>query len=142
MNRRIALVGSMTLGATILLAGCGSAASNGTSAKSKGPVTVVVASWTGTNVTNNIINSQLKYFNKTHPGIHAVYHPISGNYETILKTEFVAGDAPDIITVNNGGQAPVFESQGAVIPLNSYIKKSHFSLTDFYSVHIRLWTCR
>jgi multiple sugar transport system substrate-binding protein len=101
-------------------------------AEAKAPVTIVVASWSGTNVTNGIIESQLAAFNKTHPGIHAVYRPIAGNYETILKTEFVAGDAPDIITINNGGQAPTFEALHAVIPLNKYIRASHFSLGDIY----------
>ncbi|WP_020373796.1 ABC transporter substrate-binding protein [Sulfobacillus thermosulfidooxidans] len=130
MNRRVKMMGTITVVSSIVLSGCGSTSSN--SANAKGPVTIVVASWTGTNVTNGIIDHQLEEFNKTHPGIHAVYRPISGNYETILKTEFVAGDAPDIITLNNGGQAPTFEAEGAVIPLNSYIKQSHFSLSDFY----------
>lgn len=130
-SQKIALLGAGILTSSLVLAGCGSNSS--TAKASKGPVTVVVASWTGTNVTNGIIDHQLAQFNKTHPGIHAVYHPISGNYETILKTEFVAGDAPDIITLNNGGQAPTFEAEGAVIPLNSYIKRSHYSLSDFYS---------
>ncbi|QRF22694.1 ABC transporter substrate-binding protein [Alicyclobacillus sp. TC] len=127
------LVGLTFLG----LVGCGTAnnsnSSQGGSTSSGKPVTIVVASWSGTNVTNGIIDQQLADFNKTHPGIHAVYRPISGNYETILKTEFVAGDAPDIITLNNGGQAPTFESEGAVIPLNSYIKQSNYSLSDFFS---------
>ncbi len=108
-------------------------------AQANAPVNIVVASWSGTNVTNGIINAQLAAFNKSHPGIHAVYKPISGNYETILKTEFVAGDAPDIITLNNGGQAPTFESEGAVVPLNSYIQKSHYSLKDFFPGAINMF---
>ncbi len=128
-NPKIVVLGAASLVSSLVLAGCGSPATT----TSKGPVTIVVASWTGTNVTNGIIEHQLAQFNKAHPGIHAVYHPISGNYETILKTEFVAGDAPDIITLNNGGQAPTFEAEGAVVPLNSYIKQSHYSLTDFFS---------
>ncbi|MCY0902893.1 MAG: ABC transporter substrate-binding protein [Firmicutes bacterium] len=111
--------------------GCATIPQDAAAATQK-PVTIVVASWSGTNVTNGIIDRQLAAFNRSHPGIHAVYRPISGDYETILKTEFVAGDAPDIITVNNGGQAPTFESEGAVIPLNSFIAKSHYSLKDFY----------
>lgn len=103
------------------------------------PVTIVVASWSGTNVTNGIIDQQLARFNKSHPGIHAIYRPISGDYETILKTEFVAGDAPDIITLNNGGQAPTFEAEGAVVPLNSFMAKSHYSIKDFYPGAINMF---
>lgn len=129
---------STTAFATAMLAGCGVANATGSSASGK-PVTIVVASWAGTNVTNGIIEQQLAAFNKAHPSIHAVYRPISGNYQTILKTEFVAGDAPDIITVNNGGQAPLFEAQGAVIPLNPYINQSHYSLSGFFSGAINMF---
>ena len=128
--QKIAQVSAMGL-SLVGMVGCGTASSASGSGASK-VVTIVVASWAGTNVTNGIIDQQLADFNKTHPDIHAVYRPIAGNYETILKTEFVSGDAPDIITLNNGGQAPVFESEGAVIPLNSYIQKSHYSLSDFF----------
>jgi multiple sugar transport system substrate-binding protein len=130
MNYRLAVVGAGIAVSCVGLAGCGSATAQASG--SKGPVTIVVASWSGTNVTNGIIDQQLARFNKAHPDIHAVYRPISGNYETILKTEFVANDAPDIITLNNGGQAPTFEAEHVVIPLNSYIRNSHFSLSDFY----------
>lgn len=141
--QRYGVVFSLLVTGSAIVSGCGttnSGTTGNTPSNSTGeartttskPVTVVVASWSGTNVTNGIINSQLNAFNKAHPGIHAVYHPISGNYETLLKTQFVSGDAPDIITVNNGGQAPTFEAEGAVIPLNSYISNSNFSLKDFY----------
>lgn len=135
MNKRIAAAGALSLLSSMVLTVSGTSSTLAASH----PVTIVVASWSGTNVTNGIIDHQLAQFNKSHPGIHAVYHPISGNYETILKTEFVAGDAPDIITLNNGGQAPTFESEGAVIPLNSYIQKSHYSLSDFYSGAINMF---
>ncbi len=121
------------------LAGCGVASTTSPPGASGKPVTIVVASWAGTNVTNGIIKQQLAAFNKAHPHIHAVYRPISGNYQTILKTEFAAGDAPDIITLNNGGQAPLFESQGAVIPLNRYITQSHYSLSGFFSGAINMF---
>ncbi len=129
MNRKLGIVGTLSI-LSAALAGCGSSGAQGSSAQ--GPVTIVVASWSGTNVTNGIIQQQLAQFNKAHPSIHAIYRPISGNYQTIVKTELVAGDAPDIITLNNGGQAPTFEAEGAIVPLNSYLKQSHFSLSDFY----------
>ena len=134
VNRRQKATVLSVVGMTVFgLVGCGTAnSSQGGSGGQGKPVTIVVASWSGTNVTNGIIEKQLAQFNATHPGIHAVYDPISGDYETILKTEFVAGDAPDIITLNNGGQAPTFESEGAVIPLNPFIKKSNYSLSDFF----------
>jgi multiple sugar transport system substrate-binding protein len=134
MQSRIALTGVAGLIAASTLAGfSGLTSAHRVTAQAAHPVTIVVASWSGTNVTNGIIEAQLNAFNRAHPGIHAVYRPIAGDYETILKTEFVAGDAPDIITLNNGGQAPTFESLGAVIPLNPYIQRSHFSLNDFFS---------
>lgn len=128
----LAVVSLMSLSA-VALAGCGTGAAPSSAGSPGKPVTIVVASWAGTNVTNGIIDAQLAAFNKAHPSIHAVYRPISGDYETLLKTEFVAGDAPDIITLNNGGEAPTFESEGVVVPLNSYIAQSHYSLGDFFS---------
>jgi multiple sugar transport system substrate-binding protein len=129
MNRKTVLAGA----SAVMLAGTAIGGVSGVTAAKAKPVTIVVASWSGTNVTNGIIDAQLAAFNKAHPNIHAVYRPIAGNYQTVIQTELVAGDAPDIITINNGGQAPTFESLGAVVPLTKYINASHYSLKDFFA---------
>lgn len=99
---------------------------------SAGTATITLSGWTSSPVEAALMKKLLGQFNQTHPAIHVKYRPISGNYETILKTRFVAGDAPDVIYVNNGGESSTFIANGDILPLNQYIRASHFSIKDFF----------
>jgi len=104
-------------------------------------VTVTLGGWAayaGNNVKQ--MNNFLKPFKKEYPWIHVQYQPVAGNYETVLKTEYVAGDAADVVALNNGGQASPFIDAGDVIPLNSYLAASHESVNDFYQGSSSLFT--
>lgn len=112
-----------------ILAGCGASTSTGSKV-----VTITLSGWTSSPIEATLMKKELVGFTKSHPNIHVKYRPISGNYEAILKTRFVAGDAPDVIYVNNGGESSSFIKNGDIIALNKYISASHFSLSAFYQI--------
>lgn len=135
-----------TMSALILpgiLAACGSSASaTSNSISSNQPVTITLSGWTSSPVEAQLLTKDLAGFSKLHPNIHVNYRPISGSgstYESVLRTRFVAGDAPDVIYVNNGGESSTFMANNDLIPLNGYIKKSGFSIGDFYKNSLALF---
>lgn len=137
INRfRAGITGSvMLLSAT--LAGCGS--TSAAPASGNHPVTITLGGWTSSPVEAQLMKKELGYFEKKYPQIHVKYRPISGNYEAILKTRLVAGDAPDVIYVNNGGQSSSFIQNGDLVSLSPFIKKSHFPIQDFYHGSLSLF---
>ncbi len=130
--------GAMVLAIATLSAGCGAASAQGNN--SSGVVTITLSGWTSSPVEAQLMTKELGYFEKAYPKIHVNYRPISGNYEALLKTRFVAGDAPDVIYVNNGGESSTFIANKDLIPLNHYIKSSHFPIQDFYSSALSLFS--
>ena len=140
MQRSVQGLGSLSVAAA-LLAACGSGASTAAASKSQ-PVTVTLSGWTSSPVEAQLLTKDLQGFSKVYPDIHVNYQPISGsgsNYESVLRTRFVAGDAPDVIYVNNGGESSTFMANNDLIPLNSYIASSHFSIGDFYKSSLSLF---
>ncbi|MHB8191259.1 MAG: ABC transporter substrate-binding protein [Ferrimicrobium sp.] len=124
----------------MLLAACGGT-SNVSSTTSQ-PVTITLSGWTSSPVEAQLLQKDLAGFSKAYPNIHVNYRPISGsgsNYESVLRTRFVAGNAPDVIYVNNGGESSTFMADHLLIPLNSYIKASHFGISNFYSSSLSLF---
>ena len=142
------LIGAFSTGVLVIgLTGCGtqssatsatqsSAATSKTTHKS---VTVTLSGWTSSPVEATLMKKELTYFEKQYPWIHVKYRPISGNYNAVLKTRLVAGNAPDVIYVNNGGQSSSFIANHDILPLNKYIKASHFPIHDFYKGSISLF---
>ncbi len=128
--------GALMMGGALLLvvlAACGSSNASGKT------VTITLSGWTSSPVEAQLMQKELQGFTKSHPSIHVKYRPIAGNYAAVLKTRFVAGDAPDVIYVNNGGESSTFIKNGDIIPLNPYIKASGFQLSQFYPSALALF---
>ncbi len=107
------------------------------------PVTITLGGWAAY-PSNNVqkMYTFLKPFERQYPWIHVKYQPVAGNYETVLKTEYVAGDAADVVALNNGGQASPFIDAGDVLPLNRFLKAAHASSRQFFSGTTSLFTYR
>lgn len=136
LTARTRWITGLAVGAVLApaLAGCGASTSTGSKV-----VTITLSGWTSSPVEATLMKKELAGFSKSHPNIHVKYRPISGNYATILKTRLVAGDAPDVIYVNNGGESSSFIKNGDIISLNKYIQSSHFSLSAFYPSSLSLF---
>ncbi len=127
--------------ALLLLGSAGFASAHVNKRAAHKPVTITLGGWAA--YANNNVQSMenfLKPFERKYPWIHVVYRPVPGNYETVLKTEYVAGTAADVVALNNGGQASPFIDAGDVIPLNSYLASSGLSVKSFYPGTTSLFT--
>ena len=138
---RAAAMAVALCGLSAILAAPGASARLTRRASSK-PVTITLSGWTSSPVEAQLLTKDLAGFSKAYPNIHVLYRPISGSgstYESVLRMRFVAGDAPDVIYVNNGGESSTFMANHDLIPLNSYIKSSHFTINDFYKSSLSLF---
>lgn len=126
---------------SLLLAACGSSSTTPSATGSKKgttaqPVTITLSGWTSSPVEAQLMTTMLGQFESTHPNIHVLYRPIPGSsgssYSAAIRTRIAAGNAPDVIYVNNGGEASSFIADGVLRPLNAFMAAAHVSTSDFY----------
>lgn len=93
--------------------------------------TITLSGWSSGPDEDQLLQSIVNTFNKTHPSIKVNYSVINGNYTEALTARFAARNAPDVFYVDSS-LAPTWASQGVLEPLNSYIKASKFDTSKFY----------
>ncbi len=147
--RSLALA-SATSALSVVAAACGSsstAASNSatsattatasaSTAQTHKHVTVTLSGWTSSPVEATLMKQELKTFEAKYPYIHVAYRPIpgssGGSYSAAIRTRIAAGNPPDVIYVNNGGESSSFIAAHILDPLNSYMTAAHVSKSSFY----------
>ncbi|HET7744955.1 MAG TPA: extracellular solute-binding protein [Gaiellaceae bacterium] len=93
--------------------------------------TITLSGWSAGKVEDDLLQTMVNDFNKTHPAIHVDYSVINGDYATAMTARFAARNAPDVFYVDSS-VAPTWVKQGVLQPLNSYIKASKFDTSKFY----------
>jgi multiple sugar transport system substrate-binding protein len=96
-------------------------------------VTITVETWSSTPLEEKFDSQLVKTFMKKNPGIKVNYPaPFNGDFETHIKTEFVAGTAPDVFYMDVGW-AQDFMRDGVVQAVNGYAAHTPgFDPSDFY----------
>jgi multiple sugar transport system substrate-binding protein len=93
--------------------------------------TVTLAGWSAGADEDQLLQSIVNTFQKTHPSIKVNYSVINGDYSTAMTARFAAHNPPDVFYVDSS-LASTWASQGVLQPLNSYIKASKFDTSKFY----------
>jgi multiple sugar transport system substrate-binding protein len=93
--------------------------------------TITLSGWSAGKTEDDLLQSIVDTFNKTHPNIHVDYSIINGEYTTAMTARFAAHNPPDVFYVDSARLAG-WQRQGVLQPLNSYIKASKFDVTKFY----------
>jgi multiple sugar transport system substrate-binding protein len=93
---------------------------------------VTLAGWSSGPDEDALVQQMVDKFNATHPSIHATWTVINGDYGAAMTARFAARNAPDVFYVDSSVIGS-WEKQGVVQPLNSYVSKTHFDTTKFYS---------
>ena len=93
--------------------------------------TVTLAGWSAGADEDQLLQSIVNTFEKTHPSIKVNYSVINGDYSTAMTARFAAHNPPDVFYVDSS-LASTWASQGVLQPLNSYIKASKFDTSKFY----------
>jgi multiple sugar transport system substrate-binding protein len=86
-----------------------------------------VAGWASANSEADIVRHELDIFAAANPCISVYYHPILGNYQQKIQTEFASGDEPDVFYISpdmiyNEGRA------GKLLDLTPYLTKDGVNL--------------
>jgi ABC-type glycerol-3-phosphate transport system substrate-binding protein len=135
MRIRRSLGVTMAVAALALAAGCSSAAGGG---GGDGGGSTVINWWTWDPNQAQAYQACATAFDKANPGVTVKITQYDVNdYFTKLTAAFVAGDAPDAFQ-NSVQYFEQFASQHQLMPLNSFISQSKFSLSQ-YSVGVTDW---
>jgi len=121
-----ASVGMLTLAllALVLVA-------SGAQARPEQATTVTLSGWSAGKTEDDVFQTVVDTFNRTHPNIHVEYSVINGDYPTAMTARFAAHNPPDIFYVDSA-VLPTWARQGVLQPLNSYVARSKFNVKPFY----------
>jgi multiple sugar transport system substrate-binding protein len=93
--------------------------------------TITLSGWSSGKDEDDLLQSVVDRFNKTHPNIHVNYAIINTDYATAMTSRFAAHNPPDVFYVDSSVLS-TWATQGVLQPLNSYIKGSKYNIKPFY----------
>jgi len=104
------------------------------------PVQIVFAGWVSSGAEYQFDQEMVNAFNAQHTDVHVVFQPITSDYDTKLKTEIAAGDAPDVFYVDSS-EAYSYIQNGLLLPLNQYINSDPtYNISDFIPETLQAFT--
>ncbi|WP_067933226.1 ABC transporter substrate-binding protein [Alicyclobacillus kakegawensis] len=114
--------------------GCGQGnTSGGNHASNSGEektVTLKLGMWSSSPAEKQLVEKQVKAFEKKNPNIKVNLQVITGDYLQALQPMLASHTAPDVFYVDSS-YAPTLEASGALMPLDKYIKQDHVNTSDF-----------
>ena len=108
------------------------AVSAGTGTASRKVTTVTLSGWTSSGVERTALDKTIAAFEASHPSIKVDYQPINGDYAATMLAKFSARKPPDVFYADSGTQFLDWAKIGALEPLDSFIKSSHFNTKKFF----------
>jgi multiple sugar transport system substrate-binding protein len=93
--------------------------------------TIALSGWSAGKTEDDLLQSVVDTFNRTHSAIHVDYSVINGDYTAAMTARFAAHNPPDVFYVDSGVLL-TWAKQGVLQPLNSYITKSKYDTSKFY----------
>jgi multiple sugar transport system substrate-binding protein len=93
--------------------------------------TITLSGWSAGKTEDDLLQSVVDTFNRTHPNIHVDYSVINGDYATAMTARFAARTPPDVFYVDSS-VVSTWAKQGVLEPLNSYITKSKYDTSKFF----------
>jgi multiple sugar transport system substrate-binding protein len=93
--------------------------------------TVTYMYW-GDSGDNSAHKSSIALAEKRCKGLHVTPIWDSGNYDTDLATKIGSGNAPDLFQLDASKRIPQYVSQGALAPLDTFVKKQKVDMKGIY----------
>ena len=87
--------------------------------------------WDSSPAENDALNCALKGFAMTYPDVSVTNTDVAGVYNDQMVTRFGAKTPPDVFYVN-GDTTLDWETQGFLLPLDSYITSQGFDMSTFF----------
>src|SRR5436190_7430651 len=130
MRRLFTFAVASVIGA-LMIGGAQARVGEVTGMKTVKKTTVTLAGWASSPAETAALKTTIRGFERSHPGYTVNYTPINGDYPTAMLAKFAARKPPDVFYVDSN-VAPDWMSQGVLAPLDSYIKKTHYSIKPFF----------
>jgi multiple sugar transport system substrate-binding protein len=130
MKRLSTLVVASVLGA-VLIAGAQARVAGPERSAKAAKTTVTLSGWASSPAETAALRTVIRGFERSHPNYTVNYAPINGDYPAAMLAKFAARRPPDVFYVDSN-VAPDWMSQGVLEPLDSLIKKNHYSTKAFF----------
>jgi multiple sugar transport system substrate-binding protein len=130
MSMRKSLLGTAALLGLMFLTIFGVTSAQATSSRAHA-TTVTLSGWSAGKTEDDLLQSVVDAFNRTHSAIHVDYSVINGDYAPAMTARFAAHNPPDVFYVDSS-VLPTWSKQGVIQPLNSYITKSKYDTSKFF----------
>jgi multiple sugar transport system substrate-binding protein len=126
----IALAVAIVAASVVASGSAGRTRADAPAAKSAPSGTVTLNGWQVSPAEETKLQKVVKDFERTHPKIKVNYQSITGDYQAQELAKFAARKPPDVLYVDVADIRD-WVGQGVLQPLDSYVKKSHFSTKPY-----------
>lgn len=134
LKKMFSIALSLTLAASCVLTGCGqSTVSENDNEGEK--IVLRLATWDDVDAAKNT-QKLIDEFESENPNIKVQFEPTSDDYMTKLRTSISAGNAPDVMMVD---EWPTLYPVQPFEPLDEYFKKYNFDTSIFAPSVLKLW---
>jgi multiple sugar transport system substrate-binding protein len=93
--------------------------------------TAVLSGWQSSDAENKALTDTVTAFGSAYPNVKVDYKVITGDYPTVMATNFASKNVPDLFYVDASFGQP-WADQGFLEPLDDYIAKQGFDTSTFF----------
>jgi multiple sugar transport system substrate-binding protein len=93
--------------------------------------TAKLSGWQSSDAENKALQDTVTAFQAAYPNVKVDYKVITGDYPTVMATNFASKNVPDLFYVDASFGTP-WADQGFLEPLDDYIAKSGFDTSTFF----------
>ncbi|HET7472986.1 MAG TPA: sugar ABC transporter substrate-binding protein [Candidatus Limnocylindrales bacterium] len=93
--------------------------------------TAVLSGWQSSDAENKALQDTVAAFQTAYPNVKVDYKVITGDYPTVMATNFASKNVPDVFYVDASFGQP-WADQGFLEPLDDYIAKQGFDTSTFF----------
>jgi multiple sugar transport system substrate-binding protein len=93
--------------------------------------TATLSGWQSSDAENKALQDTVTAFQAAYPNVKADYKVITGDYPTVMATNFASKNVPDVFYVDASFGQP-WADQGFLEPLDDYIAKQAFDTSTFF----------
>jgi ABC-type glycerol-3-phosphate transport system substrate-binding protein len=93
--------------------------------------TATLSGWQSSDAENKALQDTVTAFGTAYPNVKATYKVITGDYPTVMATNFASKNVPDVFYVDASFGQP-WADAGFLEPLDDYIAKQGFDTSTFF----------
>ena len=93
--------------------------------------TATLSGWQSSDAENKALQDTVAAFGTAYPNVKVDYKVITGDYPTVMATNFASKNVPDLFYVDASFGQP-WADQGFLEPLDDYIAKQGFDTSTFF----------